>query len=703
MGNRIVISESQYSRLFLNEQQLTGYERAQNQWKIFGSENPETGRNIIEKDVVIHYKGLSDQYFVELGKMNKNTGVGDGFEYDYGKGTPGLDFMDDRGAGRQGALISQDKDKLEKDIYDGKKKENVEKMGKEYPELTEGMDTYYQIVTHNKNVNEQSKLIPQYCKKPNLTQPYYEFICDDDEFDCTNEIINQAKKSAKGKENVYGKWFTPSPWNKHNIPKYGYYLVFTDNPGKDPWIHCDNETSKGVWVYNTYAGFHCGCMVSQNKKYLSRSGESDENYMLGFDQKVKVWEKSKEPGFLDSVAQWAGGCTEDFHCVLDVLSIAALALPGVGLAVSAGIDLLNGMSYGVEAYNATNKEDRHAAILAGGLTMFGGLVGGGIKQTNKIIKYGSIDPKIYEYASDVMSTVQKEYKGVKSLKSIDPEKGLNALGKKTDPKLGEIYGQAAKKYGLNDNEVLLAHDLLKNFSNIDPAIAKQYANTLSDLGSKIDKGNLVLLGKNKGLKTAIDASGGDIVEGLSKYMGKVARKEAVMEASLFVILTEAMEQPSVQKWMSEKYSMLKYSGREDIRGLVEKEGYDWENTKEIFMSISTKNPDGSKNDSYSDKQSEEDNSLLKKAWEKEWRPELGADWLIKNPKYQTKTFKSLLSKPIRIAALRSDDPDFVEKDNERYFDDVDDVKLYNKTANVKGDVLNYDDSASEMERAINGN
>jgi len=692
MGNRIVISESQYSRLFLNEQQLTGYERAQNQWKKFGAENSETGRNIIEKDVVKYYKDLSDQYFVELGKMNKSTGVGDDFKYDYGKGTPGLDFMDDRGAGRQGALISQDKDKKEKSLYDGKKKENVEKMGKEYPELTEGESTYYQIVKHNENVNEQSKLIPQYCKKPNLTQSYYEFICDNREFDCTTEIIKQKKKSAKGKENVYGKWFTPTPWNKYKIPKYGYYLVFTDNPGKDPWIHCNNETSKGVWVYKTKVGFHCGCMVSQDKKYLSRSGEYDENYMLGFDQKVKDWEKSKEPGFLDSVAQWAGGCTEDFHCVLDVLSIAALALPGVGLAVSAGIDLLNGMSYGVEAYNATNSADRNAAILAGSLTMFGGFVGGGIKQTNKILKYGSIDPKIYEYASDVMSTVQKEYKGAKSLKSIDPTKGLNVLGKKVDPKLSEIYGQAAKKYGLNEEEVILAHDLLKNFSKIDPAIAKQYANALGDLESKIGKGNLVLLGKDKGLKTAIDASGGDIIEGLSKHMGKVARKEAVMEGALFIALTEAMEQPSVQKWIGEKYNMLKYSGRKDIRGLVEKEGYDWENTKEIFMSISTKNPDGSKNDGYSDKQSEQDNSLLKKAWEKGWRPELGRDWLIKNPKYQTKTFKNLLSKPKRIAALRSDDPDFVEKEGVVYLDYEDDVWLTN---GLDSDVAKEDTEKSQ--------
>ena len=81
MGNRIVISESQYGRLFLNEQQLTGHERAQNQWKEYGAENPETGRNIIEKDVVNeNYQDLTEQYFVELGKMNKSTcEVGDGF------------------------------------------------------------------------------------------------------------------------------------------------------------------------------------------------------------------------------------------------------------------------------------------------------------------------------------------------------------------------------------------------------------------------------------------------------------------------------------------------------------------------------------------------------------------------------------------------------------------------------------------------
>ena len=701
MGNRIVISESQYSRLFLNEQPnkdkvnvfKTGYERAQQQWAAFGADNPKTGRDLIPDDSVKYYKDLSVQAFKSIDKKWEEVG-----KYKLSPEDEVRIYGDTESGGislsaRQSNLEFNNGYKPFGSLSDEETK-NLEIRN------NAKIQEYNQIIIYNDNIKNQKKLIPQHCKKPNITRRYYEFIHGTGESGSVSKSKWEYWTKRKKEKNGTIGWYNSKPGV---IPKYGLYLSFQDNPGEDPFIHCNNEMLKGVWVYETEVGPYCGCYVPDNQKYMSDLGVSKTDYLLGYNQKVEKYVKSKEPGFLDSVAQWAGGCTEDYHCVLDILSIAALAVPGVGLALSAGLDFVNGISYGVEGYNATNSADRYAAILAGGLTMFGGLMGGGIKQTNKILKYGAKNPKIFEYASDVMTTVQKEYKGVKNLKSIDPDTGLNILGKKRDPKLSEIYGQAAEKYGLTNNEVLIAHDLLKNFSKIDPAIAKQYTNALTALENKIQKGNLVLLGKEKGLKTAIDASGGDIVVGLKKYMGKVARKEAVMEASLFVILTEAMEQPSVQKWIAEKANMIKYSGREDIRGMVEKEGYDWGNVKEIFMAISTKNPDGSKNDDYSREQSGEDNSLLKKAWLKGWRPELGRDWLFKNPKYQTKTFKSLLSTPERSAALRSDDPDFVKKDNERYFDDIDHVKLYNKNANVRGDNLNYDEAASEMERAINGN
>jgi hypothetical protein len=453
--------------------------------------------------------------------------------------------------------------------------------------------------------------------------------------------------------------------------------------GDNNWIQWLN------FVYGTQDINKIKSMIIQSQKDNYSIGNymysNDISYGCHMERDITGVEK-----LIDKVAQYLGNCAEDYHCVLDLLSIAALALPGVGLAVSAGIDFLNGMSYGVEAYNATNSADRNAAILAGGLTLFGGFLGGGIKQTNKILKYGSIDPKIYEYASDVMSTVQKEYKGAKSLKSIDPEKGFNALGKKVDPKLGEIYGQAAKKYGLNDNEVLLAHDLLKNFSKIDPAIAKQYANALGDLESKIGKGNLVLLGKDKGLKTAIDASGGDIIEGLSKHMGKVARKEAVMEGALFIALTEAMEQPSVQKWIGEKYNMLKYSGRKDIRGLVEKERYGWDDTKKVFGAVVKGTPE------YSKERSEEDNTKLKQAWLKGWRPDKEPiEWLLKNPKYQTKGFKKSYGK-------YTGDDKVVRKVRPKDNKDVEDGVKYYDTEEELNKVNSMDDNVTEDEIETTG-
>jgi hypothetical protein len=99
----------------------------------------------------------------------------------------------------------------------------------------------------------------------------------------------------------------------------------------------------------------------------------------------------------------------------------------------------------------------------------------------------------------------------------------------------------------------------------------------------------------------------------------------------------AMEDPIVQEWIANKYNYIKYRNRKDIRGLVEKEGYDWNSTKQTFNSTG----------------SAEDNNLLKAAWLKGWRPYpahikeptekdlLNAfKWLMSNPKYQTKSFKS---------------------------------------------------------------
>ena len=73
-----------------------------------------------------------------------------------------------------------------------------------------------------------------------------------------------------------------------------------------------------------------------------------------------------------SVWNYISDCFSDFHCVMDVASIAVLAIPAVGPMLSMGIDFANAATYGVDVYNAKTKEERDAAIIAGGLTLFGG-------------------------------------------------------------------------------------------------------------------------------------------------------------------------------------------------------------------------------------------------------------------------------------------------------------------------------------------
>jgi AAA+ ATPase superfamily predicted ATPase len=122
-----------------------------------------------------------------------------------------------------------------------------------------------------------------------------------------------------------------------------------------------------------------------------------------------------------------------------------------------------------------------------------------------------------------------------------------------------------------------------------------------------------------------------------------------------------MEDPIVKKWLAEVYVELKYSGREDIRGLVEKEGFDWKNIKLMFGS------DGS----------EKDNDLLKKAWLKGWRPSEDivktVDWFKNNPELQTTTFKKQYSNYLQNKVKREVAPiDPKErKEGVKYYHDQD--------------------------------
>lgn len=420
------------------------------------------------------------------------------------------------------------------------------------------------------------------------------------------------------------------------VTDYGFYFnwdkIESDLENKfkgDKSAYNSSLFPDGWWSYFTQS-YNIGATGSFNKVVDS---------IRGIDHlDIPKIETLNEYG--KNIWEYLGECFTDYHCVLDVASIATLAIPGIGLAISAGIDIINAASYGVEAYNADSEEERDAALIAAGLTLLGGFAGGGVNQTKRLITKGNANPKIYKYADEVMGRVKTEIPNAKNLKELDPSKGniiQRNLNKKQIPeKLTKIYKETAEKYRLKESDILVAHNILKDFSKIDPNIAKKYTEALNAITKKVDRASLTKFGQKSDFQKMLLNNNGDVVVTLNEYMKKVAKKEAVMEGSLFVALTVAMEQPEVQKWIGDRYMDLKYMGRTDTRAMVEKEGYDWKSTKELFGSDS----------------SGEDNTLLKQAWEKGWRPwpkgketptekdfAVGFKWLLDNPEYQTEKFK----------------------------------------------------------------
>lgn len=373
-----------------------------------------------------------------------------------------------------------------------------------------------------------------------------------------------------------------------------------------------------------------------------------------------------------SVWNYISDCFSDYHCVMDVASIAVLAIPAIGPMLSMGIDFANAATYGVDVYTAKSKEERDAAIIAGTLTLFGGFLGGGFGQTKRILTKGSANPKVYMYADEVIKRIDNELPLLKDVKSNFKNQ-----------KLVKIYKETAEKYGLKDSEFLLGHDIIDNFAKIDPKVAKIYSDALTTIESKVGRSNLLAVAKNKNFKNIVLQNNGDVVTSLKSFMKTTAGKEVLQELGMFVILSEVLSEPTVAKWLSDKINLVQYSyqktfSQPEVQTTIRNDGYDWKGTKKMFFS------DGSL----------KDNTLLFNAYKKGWRPWTNSEetpndsdqiksneWLIKNPSFQTKNFKDWLSTitpdikdksfnskkipPIEIPPVDVKD----RKENVRYVDD----------------------------------
>lgn len=401
--------------------------------------------------------------------------------------------------------------------------------------------------------------------------------------------------------------------------KYGYiqkHINETYASNKDMWN--SYLFPDGFWNYlNTYFGTtNVNEIIGRVKSFTSSDLKKNTQTLNTYEKSTSVWE-------------YIGNCFNDYHCALDIASIAVLAIPGVGLALSAGIDFVNASTYGVEAFNAKTKEERDAAIIAGGLTLFGGFLGGGVSQTKRILTKGSANIKVYKYADDVIKRIDNELPLLKNV-STDVK----------NQKLVKIYKETADKYGLNQADILIGHDIINNFAKIDPKVAKIYSDALTKIESRVGRANLLTVSKNKNFKNLVLQNNGDVVTSLKAYMKTIAGKEALQELGMYVILGEVLSEPEVAKWLSDKINLVQHSLKPTVQTNIKNDGYDWKSTKEIFLS------DGSLTD----------NTLLNNAYSKGWRPwakseeipteddiKKSREWLVDNPKFQTKKFKDWLS------------------------------------------------------------
>lgn len=598
---KIIITESQLKSLLLIEQTEDLFKKAQQGWQTYGAPNPKTGHN--------KYSDLQIQS-LERQKMKG----------DLGGWKPSDDpaFYSDE----TGGLSLGHQERLK----------NVQDFEKTKSEINK---PYYDALEFNDLVDKQKTLIPQFCKPKSNT--YYDTITDGDNPKSESEYKKQDDRMSKGGWKLYRRGKLKSK----NDPNYQWKSIYIKSKTVSAFDYCDDNEAQGVFVWpvgGNQKGYFCGCI---NPKTHNRNIVDDTNAttMIGAlkinqqiaDQNIK--------GFWEGLSDWVNECSDDYHCILDILSIAALAIPGYGPIVSMGLDFANASAYGIEAATSKTGEEMFANILAGSLTALGGFAGSGVGVTRRLVGEASRNPKIYEYASDALKQAKKEFKGIESIKSVTDK-----------TKLHKMFEDIAEKHGLSVAEAKVGNRIIKEFSKIDPTIAKKYTDVLSKIHKTIDGGgniaasNLRKFYKRKDFQNLLLKNNGDVIKSIQTYMVNKAGKEALIELGLFALLTKAFEIPEVQEWIQKSANWIKYAGKTNVKSLVEKEGYDWETVKLDFGAISTSHPN------YSKEQSIKDNTLLKKAWKAGWRPgdEIPAE-------YQTDIYKNK-----KLKEKLSDETDYTE-------------------------------------------
>ena len=263
----------------------------------------------------------------------------------------------------------------------------------------------------------------------------------------------------------------------------------------------ERKTTKGSatsigWVSNQ--GY---CMCVRN----------NEDVVYG--KKIHEWAKSNDTRNWydpDRIADAVKDCATDWHCVLDIVSIAAYAFGPVGALVSGIVDAISAIGYVIEGDEGWKM---NAGLTA--LGMFGigegiSLAKKGVKFSNKLNDLGGIISKHVDDVGKVKNAFKLEREIAEWTKGLsEAEKKLYKDFKKLNSKIGDEGGRK------------FLDEINKKIKDLPNANKGTLKNMFDDL-------------EPDDMKKLFDESGGDLLKMTNKYSKGV--RGAVIQGGLFVTL-----------------------------------------------------------------------------------------------------------------------------------------------------------------------
>jgi hypothetical protein len=555
MYKRIIITESQYKRILLSEQIKTRKE-AEDFLKSQGHTDAD-GLGVLEDDFIIAWANAKKE-----GEKSEFT--------------------------------------IDNKIYDTKTGKFFKSAFYEMPKYIEHSSNNYDYDPEGgigagrkylpKTGNLKSDNIAQLKRLNSCSPKKHDSKCNDRKKQkCIAQGGIPTNRTLKGKEWDFkedlGKWVTKNGKRVYQTYMYGYddnkfytkCYCDTSNLGKVREVDqpCKMIGDDGEWktviITNTIYD------KSWNQTYMSKSKTNYETIGMTDKEKQSYMEKQHALGARKERSFDSTFASDDFlykyrHEILDVLSIAALAIPLAGPFISGAIELTNASMYYKEGDNFMGNLYVGLAFLPGGIQAFKTVKGAGIiKGVDKVTKEVAIMQKGGE-------TVTKE-----------------VLENKLKKELGEkVFGRSEKI--LNDYYSVI----LKSESTASQKAIKE----MTDLVSKTPAYYKEYLKSSQLVEKLIAKNGGSPYKAYLAFLRSVAGKESKIAALIYGGIVGGIKTYEVTTSEIRRANLETDAKKGNISSMVRLEGYDWNITREIFGS---------------DK-SGKDNELLKKAWQSGWRP-----------------------------------------------------------------------------------